>query len=80
MQQRTALSFEDLIPYDPAPRQGFSEPARERLPMPEAGAMNAAQREAADALIAGPRKAVYGPFLALLRSPALPSPLQAFPQ
>ena len=34
-------------------RQGFSEPARERLPLPEASAMNAAQREAADALIAG---------------------------
>lgn len=34
-------------------------------------AMSAAQREAADALIAGPRKAVFGPFIPLLRSPEL---------
>jgi 4-carboxymuconolactone decarboxylase len=39
--------------------------------MPRAEDMNAAQRAAADALIAGPRKGVYGPFLPLLRSPAL---------
>jgi 4-carboxymuconolactone decarboxylase len=30
-----------------------------------------AQRRAADALIAGPRKAVFGPFIPLLRSPEL---------
>jgi 4-carboxymuconolactone decarboxylase len=52
-------------------RQGFTEPWRERLPMPAADAMNAPQREAADALIAGPRKGIYGPFLPLLRSPQL---------
>jgi 4-carboxymuconolactone decarboxylase len=52
-------------------RQGFAEPWRERLPMPAAGSMSAQQREAADALIAGPRKGVYGPFLPLLRSPQL---------
>ena len=52
-------------------RQGFTEPWRERLPMPAADAMTAQQREAADALIAGPRKGVYGPFLPLLRSPQL---------
>jgi 4-carboxymuconolactone decarboxylase len=34
-------------------------------------AMNAAQRKAAEALIAGPRKAVVGPFIALVRSPEL---------
>jgi 4-carboxymuconolactone decarboxylase len=34
-------------------------------------AMNDAQRKAAQALIAGPRKAVVGPFIALLRSPEL---------
>jgi 4-carboxymuconolactone decarboxylase len=51
--------------------QGFGEPWRERLPMPAAGAMSAQQREAADALIAGPRKGVYGPFLPLLRSPQM---------
>jgi 4-carboxymuconolactone decarboxylase len=39
--------------------------------MPDAGAMNAAQKEAAQALIDGPRKGVYGPFLPLLRSPQL---------
>jgi len=52
-------------------RQGFSEPWRERLPLPSPEAMTAQQREAADALIAGPRKGVYGPFLPLLRSPQL---------
>lgn len=51
--------------------QGFAAGARERLPMPEAAAMNDAQRAAADALINGPRKGVYGPFLPLLRSPQL---------
>src|SRR4051812_10365597 len=54
-----------------AARQGFSEPWRERLPMPDGAAMNEAQRAASDALIAGPRKGVYGPFLPLLRSPQL---------
>lgn len=52
-------------------RQGFGEPWRERLPLPPTEAMTAQQREAADALIAGPRKGVYGPFLPLLRSPQL---------
>lgn len=59
------------MPPDTTARQGFGEPARERLPMPDAASMNAAQREAADALIAGPRKGVYGPFLPLMRSPVL---------
>lgn len=52
-------------------RQGFTEPWRERLPMPAADAMDAAQRAAAQSLIDGPRKGVYGPFLPLLRSPKL---------
>jgi 4-carboxymuconolactone decarboxylase len=52
-------------------KQGFAHDARERLPMPDAGAMNDAQRAAAQALIDGPRKGVYGPFLPLLRSPQL---------
>jgi 4-carboxymuconolactone decarboxylase len=43
----------------------------ERLPMPAREAMSAEQRAAADALIAGPRKGVYGPFLPLLRAPQL---------
>jgi 4-carboxymuconolactone decarboxylase len=41
------------------------------MPLPLADDMSPAQRAAADALIAGPRKGVYGPFLPLLRSPAL---------
>lgn len=52
-------------------RQGSTEPWRERLPLPADSDMDAAQRAAADQLIAGPRKGVYGPFLPLLRSPQL---------
>jgi len=44
---------------------------KDRLPPMEMQAMNDAQRKAAEALIAGPRKAVVGPFIALLRSPEL---------
>jgi 4-carboxymuconolactone decarboxylase len=58
------------MPHDPV-TQGFAADARERLPMPDAAAMNDAQRAAAQALIDGPRKGVYGPFLALLRKPEL---------
>ena len=43
----------------------------DRLPPMETQAMSDAQRQAAEALIAGPRKAVVGPFIALLRSPEL---------
>jgi len=42
-----------------------------RLPPLPDTAMTPAQRAAADELIAGPRKAVKGPFIALLRSPEL---------
>ena len=58
------------MPDTPQP-QGYARPAGERLPLPADSAMTPAQREAAQALIAGPRKGVYGPFLPLLRSPAL---------
>lgn len=51
--------------------QGFSSLPQERLPMMAPEAMSAAQRASADDLIAGPRKAVFGPFIPLLRSPAL---------
>ena len=51
--------------------QGFSNPASERMPMMTRDAMSDAQRAAADTLIAGPRKAVFGPFIPLLRSPEL---------
>ena len=47
-----------------------------RMPPLAREAMNDAQRAAADELIAGPRKAVKGPFIALLRSPELMARLQ----
>lgn len=52
-------------------RQGHAQGATERLPMPSAERLSAEQRAAAQALIDGPRKGVYGPFLPLLRSPVL---------
>ena len=51
--------------------QGFGPSTAERLPVPAAEAMNEAQRAAAAAIIAGPRKAIFGPFVPLLRTPAL---------
>jgi len=56
---------------DPTLRQGGTAPWHERLPLPAHEAMNDDQRAAAQALIDGPRKGVYGPFLPLLRSPQL---------
>ena len=44
---------------------------KNRMPPMALGRMTEAQRKAAEALIAGPRKAVVGPFIALLRSPEL---------
>lgn len=52
-------------------RQGSAQPWRERMPLPPQAQMTQAQRDAAQALIDGPRKGVYGPFLPLLRSPVL---------
>jgi len=54
----------------PAP-QGFSASAAERLPIPDRSAMSEAQRNAADAIINGPRKAIFGPFVPLLQTPVL---------
>ncbi len=51
--------------------QGFGADRSERLPLPARESMTDAQRAAADALIAGPRKGVKGPFIPLLRSPVL---------
>lgn len=51
--------------------QGFGESNAERLPIPERSAMTEAQRAAADAIINGPRKAIFGPFVPLLQTPAL---------
>jgi 4-carboxymuconolactone decarboxylase len=57
---------------DPVPLgQGHAAGATERLPMPPLSSLDEAQRAAAQALIDGPRKGVYGPFVALLRSPVL---------
>lgn len=52
-------------------RQGSAQPWRERMPLPPMDAMTDGQRAAAQALIDGPRKGVYGPFLPLMRSPVL---------
>jgi 4-carboxymuconolactone decarboxylase len=51
--------------------QGFGESATERMPMPPLASLDDAQKAAAKALIEGPRKGVFGPFVALLRAPDL---------
>lgn len=51
-------------------------PLAERLPALPLDALDAEQRAAAEELIAGPRKAVKGPFIALLHSPRLMARLQ----
>ena len=50
-------------PYPPGPG--------DRLPPLPLESLDAEQRAAAEELIAGPRKAVLGPFIPLLRSPEL---------
>jgi 4-carboxymuconolactone decarboxylase len=61
------------MPADTPPslRQGSGQPWRERMPLPPMDAMTPQQRAAAQALIDGPRKGVFGPFLPLMRSPVL---------
>jgi 4-carboxymuconolactone decarboxylase len=49
---------------------------RDRMPPLADSEMDATQRAAAEVLIAGPRKGVKGPFIPLLRSPALMTRLQ----
>ena len=51
--------------------QGFGFSTSERLPVPEQDAMSDVQRTAADAIINGPRKAIFGPFIPLLQTPVL---------
>lgn len=51
--------------------QGFAEDRTERLPMMAESEMSDAQRAAAEAIIKGPRKAIFGPFIPLLHKPAL---------
>ena len=48
-----------------------SPSAPQRMPPLDAARMTSAQRAAADELIAGPRKAVKGPFIPMLRCPEL---------
>jgi 4-carboxymuconolactone decarboxylase len=50
--------------------------AHDRMPPIPQDRLDEAQRAAYDALIAGPRKGVKGPFIPLLRSPALLARLQ----
>ena len=49
---------------------------KERMPPLAADQMDEAQKKAAAALIAGPRKGVFGPFVPLMRSPELMDRLQ----
>lgn len=59
-------------PTDPeGTPQGFGFSTSERLPYPERDAMSEAQRAAAEAIINGPRKAIFGPFVPLLQTPLL---------
>lgn len=51
--------------------QGFGPSKTERLPLPERSVMSEAQQAAADAIINGPRKAIFGPFVPLLQTPVL---------
>ena len=51
--------------------QGFALSTAERLPIPQREVMSEAQRIAADAIINGPRKAIFGPFIPLLQTPVL---------
>ncbi len=51
--------------------QGFTPVNAERMPLMTRDQMSPAQQQAADELIAGPRKAVFGPFVPLMRSPEL---------
>ena len=60
-----------MNPDTPPPRAVEQGPGPERLPLPPMAQMDDAQRAAAQALIDGPRKAVYGPFVPLMRTPAL---------
>jgi 4-carboxymuconolactone decarboxylase len=48
----------------------------DRMPPLQPAQMDDAQKKAAAALVAGPRKGVFGPFIALLRSPELMDRLQ----
>ncbi|GGI20476.1 carboxymuconolactone decarboxylase family protein [Oxalicibacterium faecigallinarum] len=55
--------------------QGYGPHQTERLPLLQDSMMNAEQRAAADAIINGPRKSLYGAFIPLLYAPALTAPV-----
>ena len=59
------------MPADKPSSSQLQGTGAERMPLPEASTLHDEQRAAAQALIDGPRKGVYGPFLPLLRSPQL---------
>lgn len=52
------------------------KPTKDRMPPLPEGSYTPAQARVAAELVAGPRGAVFGPFVPLLRSPDLLSPLQ----
>jgi len=54
-----------------ATAQGFGAGNGERIGIPARDAMSEAQQAAADAIINGPRKAIFGPFVPLLQTPLL---------
>ncbi|EPY01457.1 carboxymuconolactone decarboxylase family protein [Magnetospirillum fulvum] len=51
--------------------QGFAEITAERLPLLAESERSEAQRAAAEAIIRGPRKTIFGPFIPLLHTPVL---------
>jgi 4-carboxymuconolactone decarboxylase len=53
----------------PDPATGM--PGPQRIALPDQADMNEAQKKSAQALIDGPRKAVFGPFIPLMQSPDL---------
>jgi 4-carboxymuconolactone decarboxylase len=54
-----------------ATRQGVGAGTAERLPLPARDVMSDAQTAAAQAIIAGSRRAIFGPFIPLLQCPIL---------
>jgi 4-carboxymuconolactone decarboxylase len=70
-ERKPALDRSSPTTIASATPQGFGAGMSERLPIPTRASMSEAQRRAADAIIAGPRKAIFGPFVPLLRCPGL---------
>jgi 4-carboxymuconolactone decarboxylase len=62
------------LPADAA--EAAADGVQDRMPPIPADQMTAAQKEAAAAIMSGPRKAVVGPFIPLMRSPDLMNRLQ----